>query len=424
MKKVLIFLVLTIVAVTTLKSQVYTPQQMPNVNKENRYHFVSDPAGLLSPEATKIVNEKLWNLRQETTAEAVVAIPPSIGDMPIEEFSEKLFTAWGIGKSDKDNGVLLVISPESRRVRIQTGYGVEGILPDIVCKNIIDRAVVPNMQRDDLSAAVIEAVNDICGAMTDPSVREELKSEQLDNYSGNINALSPDVIRQFVYIIAICAFIFALFMFCYYLWSLRKRTNYEKSLKWKQLTPTFWWTALFSVGSAVPFALLALWLSRSYRNKKLNCPTCGHKMNKLAEDEDNELLSPSQDFEEQIRSVDYDVWECPQCGTIERFPFRENQKKYSECPDCGTVAMCLKSRRTLVPATERYEGKGENIYECEFCHHQKRTMFTIPRKESAALAAAAALGAMSSGRGGSSGGGFGGGFGGGSTGGGGASGGW
>ena len=151
-------------------------------------------------------------------------------------------------------------------------------------------------------------------------------------------------------------------------------------------------------------------------------------MHRLNEEEDNALLTPSHDFEEKLKTVVYDVWECPSCGTVERLPYKAKQMKYSESPSCGTIAMSLAGTRTIRPATTRSEGVGVKIYECKFCHHKEERPYVIPKKEdaSAALAAGAVLGSMSRGSrgGGFGGGGFGGGFGGGSTGGGGASGGW
>ena len=132
----------------------YTPAMMPNVQVADRREFVSDPAVLLSPEVRNVVNQRLYRLRQETTVEAVVAIPPSIGDADINEWGVELFTLWGIGKKDKDNGVLLTIAPEQHRAFINTGYGVEGALPDIACSNIIGETVVPNMKKGDINAAV------------------------------------------------------------------------------------------------------------------------------------------------------------------------------------------------------------------------------------------------------------------------------
>ncbi len=408
----------------SLRANDFTPDMMPNVNLKNRYEFVSDPGNLLSPETKEAINQRLWDLRQQTSVEAVVAIPPSIGETPIEDWSEQLFTLWGIGKKDRDNGVLLVIAPEQRRARIQTGYGVEGALPDIACKNIINSQIIPNMKNGDINSAALDASLMISKALSDPTVAEELRSKQPDNYMGNINTLSGEVIGKFVRIIATCAFIFCLaLLFSYLIKSRKKADNYHKAIMWRDSLLTFAWASLFSLGTGLIFLLIALLLYRFYRTRKRKCSTCGTRMKRLSEQEDNELLSDSQDFEEKLDTIDYDVWECPKCGTIERYAYKKKQQKYTECPQCHTVAMCLVGSRTLVPATTRHQGSGEKIYECQFCHHQQRKQYIIPKKESVSpLIAGAAIGAMSGNR--SGGGGFGGGFGGGSTGGGGASGGW
>lgn len=143
-------------------------------------------------------------------------------------------------------------------------------------------------------------------------------------------------------------------------------------------------------------------------------------MIRLPEDKDNDFLSSSEDFEEKLNTVDYDIWECPDCGTLERFPFKTKQLKYSECPNCGTVAMQLIAENTVRNATLSHEGLKEKIYECKYCHHQKRIPIVIPKKE-VPVVVVPPIGGRG---GGNFGGGIGGGFGGGSTGGGGASGGW
>ena len=99
----------------------YSPNDIENPNIADRRVYVSDPGNLVSPAVKAQVNQELYNLRMNTGAEVVVAVIPSIGDMPIEDFSVELFTDWGIGKSDKDNGVLILIAPEQRRAWITTG---------------------------------------------------------------------------------------------------------------------------------------------------------------------------------------------------------------------------------------------------------------------------------------------------------------
>lgn len=408
------------------KAQVFTPSEMPNVQLRDRSQYVSDPANLLPADVKAEVNRRLAELRSRTSVEAVVALPPDIGDIEPVEWCEQLFTDWGIGKSDKDNGVLLMISPDSRCAFIMPGYGAEGVLTDIACKKIINNEIIPAMQDDDLPAAVLAATDKIYGALTDPVVAEELRSEEADNFAGAIDSLDPKVIWTFVKWVATVMFLFALFCFisdC--VKSRRLGSNFSKAMMWRAHRTPYIWLSALSLGLALPFLLLAMWKYRRWRTRPLRCGTCGAKMHRLPEDKDNELLSPSQDLEERLNTVDYDVWECPECGTIERFPYKVRQVRYTECPACHTVAMSLESDRLVRPATTRTEGYGVRTYSCKFCGHHTDKGYKIPRKEDpvAALAAAAVLGSAAS-RGGGGGGSFGGGFGGGSTGGGGAGGSW
>ena len=409
-------------AATGAGYRVYSPGDLPNPNVADRREFVADPSGVLSASERRQVNEKLYDLRQNTTAEMAVAIVPSTGDIPVEEFATDLFTRWGIGKADKDNGVLLLIALEQRKAWIATGYGVEGVLPDVSCATILRRTVVPAMKEGNAAEGIEAAVSDVYGALTDPAVAEELRSSQPDSYGAATDVLSAEVIWDFVVIVATCAFLFSMVLFLYDVWSLRRRDRYQKAMAWRRQLPAFWWAALISLGSGVVFALLALWRYRAARDGRRKCETCGHLMKKLGEEEDNALLSPSQDFEEKLKTVDYDVWECPHCHTVERFPFKEKQMRYSECPRCHTVARTLVCDRVVQPATTRSEGSGFHEYECLFCHYRDLKPYRIPRKTDDAAAAAvlgAALGSSLGRGGGGGGGGFGGGFGGGSTGGGG-----
>lgn len=405
--------------------RVYTPSEMINPNIANRYHYICDPAGLLSRQTTDEVNQRLYNLRIQTTCEVLVAIAPSIGDQNEEQWCADLFASWGIGKSDKDNGALLVIVPGNRFARIQTGYGVEGVLTDIACSKIIRNDVIPYMKEDNLDAAVNEATLHISRALSDPEVAEELKSEETDNFSGMGEALDKDVFLNFLCWCAGVIFLLSLITFIVDVVKGRKMDTYHRALLWKSDLNGFFWLGVCSAGAGLIFYLMAWLYYRRARTKRRVCPTCGAKMNRLGEKEDNELLNDSQDFEERLNTVDYDVWECPTCGTIERFPYKVKQEKYSECPACHTVAMTLDHEIILRQPTTRTEGEGEKVYVCKFCGHNDHRRFKIDKKPdpSAALVAGAVLGSMTRG-GGGGGGSFGGGLGGGMSGGGGASGRW
>lgn len=400
-------------------ARVWTPEEFPNVQKLDSTRFVSDPEGRMSDEARRATDSYIRQLRQRTTCEVEVAVVPSTGDMTIEEWSERLFELHKPGKKDRDNGVLLVIAPDDKAVRINVGYGAEGALPDISAGKIIRRHVIPNMKRDNLDKAVAETVGAIGDALSDPAVAEELRSSQTP--ASRIKSLSTDILWDFIAIVAGMAFLVGLVLFCHNLRASRKRTgNYQKAVMWRSHLHTFWWISLASLGTALPFALLTLFLYRFYRTRPIKCDSCGTRMRRLGEEEDNNLLSPSQDFEEKLKTVDYDVWECPECGTVERFPFNEKQLKYSRCPKCGTMAMTLEGTVTTRQPTFHSSGEGVRIYRCKYCGHERREPFSIPRKEMPV--APVVIGGP---RGRSGGGGFGGGgFGGGSYGGGGASGRW
>ena len=75
----------------------YSPKELVNPNLADRRVYVADPGNLVSSDIKARVNAGLWNLRQQTGAEVVVAVVPSIGDTPIEDFSTELFEQWGIG---------------------------------------------------------------------------------------------------------------------------------------------------------------------------------------------------------------------------------------------------------------------------------------------------------------------------------------
>ncbi len=419
-------LLLILMAFAPAFARDYTPEDLENPNIADRRVYVADPGGLVSPDVKTRVNSMLYDLRGRTSAEVVVAVVPSIGDVPIEDFSERLFQRWGLGKSDKDNGVLILIAMSQKMSRIQTGYGVEGVLPDISARKIIERDIVPNMREGNLDMAVMASASDVAKVLTDPVAAEELKSARRDVWEEPASPISSDTIWSFVSWLVVVLGLFSIGLFCYDLFNSRGKDRYRKSMIWYAHRKAYWVLALCSLGIGLLPALLAEWMYRRTRNKPMKCQVCGSKMKKLSEDEDNELLNDSQDFEERLNTVDYDVWECPTCGSVERYPFPTKQMKYTECPNCHTIAMCLVRDHTLVPATTRRAGEGEKVYECQFCHHQNRRRYSIPKRDdgaAAALAAGAILGSLGRG-GGGGGGGFGGGFGGVSTGGGGASGGW
>lgn len=409
-------------ALSAIPVAAQNPETLVNPNMADAHKFIADPFDMLSDATEMSINDLAAEVRKKTTCEVAVAIVKSLEGMTVSEYAYELFTHWGIGTKDKNNGVLLVVATDDRQAFIQVGSGAEGVLPDVACANIMRNFFRPAMKEGNLNQAVYNTVLEIANALTDPAVAEELRSKNPMSAAAQIKALDKDKFFDFLWILACCVFLFALGMFVIDLVSVHKRDNYRRAMIWRNHIATYWWAALLSCGLALPVAIIVWALYRHSRDVTEICDTCGAKMKKLSEDEDNAFLTASQDFEEKLGTVDYDVWLCPDCGTVERFPYREKKLKYHECQECHTIAENLLMDKVVVPPTTKQFGHGERIYQCQFCKHIRREGYRIPKKtDDAALLGAAVAGSILGSRGGhGGGGGFGGGFGGGSTSGGGA----
>ena len=115
---------------------------------------VVDQAGVLSPAAKRELETVLAAHENNTTNQLVIVTTRSLGGKAIEEYSLELGRRWGIGQKGKDNGALLVVAPNDKQVRIEVGYGLEGVLTDALCGIIINRYVIPEFKKGDIEGGV------------------------------------------------------------------------------------------------------------------------------------------------------------------------------------------------------------------------------------------------------------------------------
>jgi uncharacterized protein len=104
---------------------------------------VVDQADLLTPGEEAYLSERLAALEARTTDQLVIVTVPSLGGRTIEQFGLALGNHWRIGQAGRDNGVLLIVAPAERKVRIEVGYGLERILTDARAARIIETDIVP-----------------------------------------------------------------------------------------------------------------------------------------------------------------------------------------------------------------------------------------------------------------------------------------
>ncbi|MBI3331892.1 TPM domain-containing protein [Candidatus Peregrinibacteria bacterium] len=108
--------------------------------------FVTDTAGVLTPEQEADLEEKLRIYREQTSNEIAILIVPSLQGEEIADVAVEIGRAWGIGDDDNNNGILLLMSYEDRAFFLATGYGLEGAIPDVVAKGIVETDILPHFR--------------------------------------------------------------------------------------------------------------------------------------------------------------------------------------------------------------------------------------------------------------------------------------
>ncbi len=120
---------------------------------------VVDEADLLSPEAEARLSAKLAALEKETGAQAAVLTIPTLGGEPIEDYTLRVAETWKLGRKESDDGVLMLIARDDRRMRIEVGYGVEGKLTDLQSSRILDDILRPAFRRGDYEGGIEQGVD-------------------------------------------------------------------------------------------------------------------------------------------------------------------------------------------------------------------------------------------------------------------------
>jgi uncharacterized protein len=127
---------------------------------------VVDAAQVLGPSARGELAAKLGEFEARTSHQLVIATVPALNGHSVEDYANRLFRGWGLGARDKNDGVLLLVAPAERKVRIEVGYGLEGTLTDAVAKLIIEHSIVPRFRAGDFAGGITQATDDIVQVLT------------------------------------------------------------------------------------------------------------------------------------------------------------------------------------------------------------------------------------------------------------------
>jgi uncharacterized protein len=127
--------------------------------KPNPLKLVNDYANILSVEERNTLEQKLTAYFDSTSTQIAIVIEPTLDGDDAFSYSHRLAQEWGIGEKGKNNGLLIYLSMQEREIRIQTGYGMEGVVPDALAKRIINEIIIPNFKAKQYYRGLHEATD-------------------------------------------------------------------------------------------------------------------------------------------------------------------------------------------------------------------------------------------------------------------------
>lgn len=137
-----------------LQAKEYAIKDIPMVHLQNRTRYVSNPDGILSSTAVTTMDSILYALEQKTGIQTLVVAVTGIEGGDCFDFAHRLGQETGVGQKERDNGLVILLSTDERCVQFATGYGLEGILPDAICKRIQNRYMLPYFKDNNWNAGM------------------------------------------------------------------------------------------------------------------------------------------------------------------------------------------------------------------------------------------------------------------------------
>ncbi|MBF9222590.1 TPM domain-containing protein [Hymenobacter ruricola] len=129
--------------------------------RPNPPRLVNDLAGLLQPGEADALERKLVAYDDSTSSQIAVVTVPNLDGDDIADYAQKLYESWGIGRKGKNNGILILVAQQEHLARIQTGYGLEGAVPDALAKRIISNTLVPAFKQNQYGAGLDRATDQL-----------------------------------------------------------------------------------------------------------------------------------------------------------------------------------------------------------------------------------------------------------------------
>ncbi|HEY9849175.1 MAG TPA: TPM domain-containing protein [Leptolyngbyaceae cyanobacterium] len=337
-------------------------EQVPNP-RQVYGGWVTDMAGILSDSTEKQLNQIISQLEATNGSEiAVVTVPETKPSATPKQFATSLFNYWGIGKAGKNNGVLVLISHNERRIEIETGSGIQTILPNSKVSNIIEQQIKPQFKQGNFDGGTLagtQALVVVLQKNTPLSVSVPISSTATPNiaYSNPTvyeTAKNSDILGLIGWLTGISG--------CGVLGAIAYR---------KLQRPTY----VQAQGRS---------RTNSWFKKPLHCINCQKPMKKLDSSSVKPYLSKEEQVAKKIGSLTFEAWQCANCySTVNELPFHirayeNNTGEFSTCHNCEELTV-TRHQKILQSATQYSEGIKLITYQCHCCDYSYEQEKIIPR---------------------------------------------
>lgn len=196
MKKIIYILsVLFLLTGTQVVAKDWKVKDIPMIHLQDATRYVVNPEGILSASAVASIDSILFALEQKTGIQTVVAVVSGIEGGDCFEFAYQLGKQNGVGQKQRDNGLVILLSTEERCIQFVTGYGLEGVLPDAICKRIQNRYMNASFSKDQWNEGMVAGIKAV-GQVLDGS----MENIDDDNDEGDMTALAIFMLFFFIII--------------------------------------------------------------------------------------------------------------------------------------------------------------------------------------------------------------------------------
>ena len=375
MRQISRYIIATILLLTTLCRTAYSehlsPCDVTNPQQQCFSCWVSDDDHILSNSTKKHINEQITSLNTMLGVQIAVAIVPGIEGDDEYDFAYQLFNHWQIGEKGKNNGLLFLYVVNIRAMKFETGYALEGLLPDAYLDGLLNETIFPLMRQGAVDQAFTTAIDKIYARLTTDEAREELL----------LNTAAPQITAGNTFATYFTIALLMLILMSLVVYHTTKNLRGENNVRYEKMTDVVKVTGILSFVFPLPMIFLWHYTRRHRQAQRLlpkTCDHCGGTMRCLSEEEEDRYLNFGQQAEERVKSVDYDVWHCNVCSHNDILPYAVKNTKYTKCPQCGARTYILQSDYILLPATTLSTGKGERTYQCANCGLKKVVPYIIP----------------------------------------------